>query len=162
MRTQGILLVRDAVSVLNSHSTDSKTNFNVSLGLQLIPTPSGTGMASGRRESRRRLVLALDRFSNALMGNLQRFIEVDDNRGAWTIWTCCVTCLGHLAALCHLVSQTESTLSGSMEDLYDVTLDKLANLARKVHIEEYSQFDVLTGVRISVVVPGKEDTDKEW
>ena len=37
-----------------------------------------------------------------------------------------------------------------MEELCDLTLDKLGNISNEVHIDEYSQFDVLTGVRISV------------
>jgi len=80
------------------------------------------------------------------MGNLQRFIEVRDSSGVGTIWTCCVTCLAHLAALCHFVGQTEPTLRGSMDDLCDLTLDKLGNISREVRIEEYSHFDVLTGI----------------
>ena len=36
-----------------------------------------------------------------------------------------------------------------MDDLCDLTLDKLWDLSREVRIEEYSQFDVLTGVRMS-------------
>jgi len=39
-----------------------------------------------------------------------------------------------------------------MEGLCDLTLDKLGNISSEVHIEEYSHFDVLTGVRISVVL----------
>ena len=82
------------------------------------------------------------------MGNLQRFVEVGDGSGAETIWTCCVTCLGHLAALSHLVSQRELTLRGPMNDLCDLTLGKLGSLSREMHVEVYSHFDVLTGVRI--------------
>ena len=36
-----------------------------------------------------------------------------------------------------------------MDDLYELTLDKLGNLSLQVHIEEYTSFDILTGVRIS-------------
>ena len=95
----------------------------------------------------------MDRFSDALIRNLQRFIEVDDSNGVGTIWTCCITCLGHLAALCHLISHPVPTLIGSMDDLCDLTLDRLANLSREVLIEEYSYFDVLTGVRICDLTP---------
>ena len=87
------------------------------------------------------------------MGNLQRFIEAGDSSGAEMIWTCCVTCLGHLTALSHLVSQRESTLRSSMDGLCDLTLDKLVDLSREVHVEVYSYFDVLTEVRILVVLP---------
>jgi len=86
------------------------------------------------------------------MKNLQRFIEVGDSGGVETIWTCCVTCLGHLTALSHLIGQREPTLlvRGSMDDLYDLTLEKLGDLSREVPVEVYSHFDVLTQVRISL------------
>ena len=87
------------------------------------------------------------------MGNLQRFIEVGDISGVETIWACCVTCLGHLAALSYLISQREPTLRGSMDDLCNLTLEKLGDLSNEVHVEEYSYFDVLTEVRIFVVLP---------
>ena len=97
------------------------------------------------------LVLSLDRFCNAMMDNLERFIELKDTSGVGTIWTSCVTSLGHLAALCHLTGQTVSNLRSSMFELCDLTLDKLVSLSHEVHMEEYSQFDVLTGVRIFTV-----------
>ena len=87
------------------------------------------------------------------MGNLQRFIEIGDNSGVGMIWTCCVVCLGHLAALCHFISQTEPTLRGLMDDLCDLALVNLGNLSNEVRIEEYSRFDALTGVRILTVSP---------
>ena len=39
-----------------------------------------------------------------------------------------------------------------MEDLCDLTLDKLGELSREVYIEDYSYFDVLTGVRVLTVL----------
>ena len=86
------------------------------------------------------------------MENLQGFIQVGDSSGVGMIWTCCVTCLGYLAALCHFISQTEPTLRSSMDGLCDLTLDKLANLSHEVHIEEHSHFDVLTGVCAVIVL----------
>ena len=105
---------------------------------------------NGGRKSRHQLVRALEGFSNSLLGNLERFIDVGDSSGVGTIWTCCVTCLGHLAPLCHLISQREPTLRDSMGDLCDLTLDRLGNVSHEAHIEEYTHFDVLTGVRILV------------
>ena len=81
--------------------------------------------------------------------NLESFVSIGDTSGVETIWTCCIICLAHLAALCHLVSQTDTTSGSSMNGLYDLTLDKLGNLSLEVHIEAYSHFDVLTGVRVS-------------
>ena len=86
------------------------------------------------------------------MGNLQRFIEVKDDSGVETIWTCCVTCLGHLAALCHLISRTEPTLRASMDEMCDLSLGKLGDLSHEVPVEGHSHFDVLTGVRIPAVL----------
>ena len=82
------------------------------------------------------------------MGNLERFIALGDSSGAETIWTCCVTCLAHLAALCHHISQRTPTSNGTMDYLCDLTLNKLGNVSLEVHIEQYTHFDVLTGVRI--------------
>ena len=94
---------------------------------------------------------ALDEFCTDLMGNLEQFITLRDSSGVETIWTSCVTCLAHLAALYHLISQTAQTSSGNMNRLCDVTLEKLANISLEVHIEQYSHFDVLTGVRILTI-----------
>jgi len=76
------------------------------------------------------------------MENLQRFTELGDGSGVETIWTSCVTCLGYLAALSHLISQGEPILRSSMNDLCDLT-----DLSREVHVEAYSYFDALTEVR---------------
>ena len=84
------------------------------------------------------------------MENLQRFIAVRDRNCIETIWTCCVTCLAHLTALSHLISQREPPLERPMNDLYDLTLAKLGDLSREVHIDVHSHFDVLTEVRILV------------
>ena len=92
----------------------------------------------------------MEKFSDALMKNLERFIEVEDISGVETIWTCCITCLGHLSALSHLVGQTVPVLRGSMDGLCDLSLDKLTSLSHEVCIQEYSHFDILTGVRIFV------------
>ena len=83
------------------------------------------------------------------MENLQRFIRVEDTGGAETVWSCCIVCLAHLAALSHLMSQTDSASSGYMNSIYDLTLDKLGNLSLEVHIKHYSNFDLLIGVSIS-------------
>ena len=77
-------------------------------------------------------------------------MEVKDSSGVETIWTCCVMCLAHLAALSHLTGQMELALGGSMNDLCDLTLNRLGTLSREIPIEVYSYFDVLTGVRIRV------------
>ncbi|KAF9783513.1 hypothetical protein BJ322DRAFT_158918 [Thelephora terrestris] len=125
MRTQSVLLVRDAVHALNS-----------------VDQGENTGE---RQRSCHHIVYALDTFSSDLMRNLEYFSSIGDTNDVETIWTCCVICLAHLAALCHFMSQTDTTSSLFMNHLYDLTLEKLCNLSLKVHIESYSPFDVLTG-----------------
>ena len=120
-------------------------------GLRLIVSSLGPWGAGIRRESCHQLVQALDEFSNSLMGNLKYFITLGDSSGVETIWACCVTCLAHLALLCHLVGQREPASSESMGSLCDRTLEKLGNISFEVHIERYSHFDVLTGVCILAV-----------
>jgi len=127
MRTQSILLVRDAIHVLNS-PVDQAEN------------------AGDQQRSCLHLILALDTFSEDLMGNLEQFISMDDTCSIWMVWTCCIMCLAHLAALSHLMSQTDPAWSVSMTSLYDLTLGKLGNLSLEVRIEQYSHFDVLTGI----------------
>ena len=85
------------------------------------------------------------------MMNMENFVSIGDTNGVETIWTCCILCLAHLAALCHFMSRTDTTSSVSMNDLYDLTLDKLGSLSLEVRIEAYSHFDVLTGVRASTI-----------
>lgn len=118
---------------------------------------------NGRRESCHQLALTLDKFCNALMRNMQRFIEVDDSNGVETIWTCCISCLAHLTALSHLIGQSVPTLRSSMDDLYDLTLAKLGNLSREVHVEVYSHSDILTRVRTSVgFAQGEQGTNQGY
>ena len=104
-----------------------------------------------QRESDYQLVRTLDKFCKGLMGNLEQFLALEDSSGVETIWTCCVMCLAHLAALCHLISQTAQTSNKSMDGLCDLTLEKLGNISLEVRIEQYSHLDALTGVRILVV-----------
>ena len=108
-----------------------------------------------QHESDYQLVRTLDEFCEDLMGNLEQFIVLEDSSGVETIWTCCVTCLAHLAALCHLICRTEPASSGSMGRLCDLTLEKLANISLEVRIEQYSHLDVLTGVRILAIFSGR-------
>ena len=90
------------------------------------------------------------------MGSLGRFIGQGGTDGVGSIWTCCIVCLAHLAALCHFVGQVDPALSTPMNHLCDLTLDNLCNLALESHIEECSSFDVLTGVRFSTMVCSSE------
>ena len=151
MRTQSILLVRDAISILSS--VDRETDhLNDRHGKLTNPDPSPEAEnVSYRQTSCLDLVYALDRFSNYLMENLERFVTVGDTGSVETIWACCIICLAHLAALSHLMSQIDSSSGVSMNNLCDLTLGKLGNLSLEVHIDEYSYPDILTGVRICLL-----------
>ena len=94
------------------------------------------------------LVRALDIFSSDLLGNLGRFVAIGDPDSVWMVWSCCVVCLAHLAALYHFMSQTDPAWSSPMKGLYGLTLDKLGNLSLEVRVDVYSHFDFLTGVRV--------------
>ena len=85
------------------------------------------------------------------MENLQSFVTVQDASGVEIIWSCCIICLAHLAALSHLMSQTDPVSSVSMNRLCNIALGNLGNLSLEVHIGAYgySDFDRLTGVGIS-------------
>ena len=94
------------------------------------------------------MVGVLDSFSSSLVENWLRFTNEGDIDGAGIIWTSCIICLAHLAALSHLTSQVDPASSMTMSCLYALTLDKLEKLSLEAHIEEYLNFDVLTEVRI--------------
>jgi hypothetical protein len=78
---------------------------------------------------------------------------VEDTSGVGTIWSCCIICLAHLAALSHLISQTDPDSSAYMNGLCNHTLGQLGNLSIEVHTEGdgYSDLDLLIGVRILFV-----------
>ena len=149
MRTQGILLVRDAIILLNS--ADRKAGWGIPVfSFETDVHPSlETDSVDRLLQSCLYLVHALDRFSGNLMESLQRFVTLGDTSDVQTVWASCIACLAHLAPLCHLLSQADSTLSVPMNDLCDLALGRLGNLSLEVHIEKYSHFDALTGVRVS-------------
>jgi len=106
----------------------------------------------------------MDRVCDGLIGNVQRSVEVGSSSSVEAIWTCCITCLAHLVALSHLLSQGVPNLRSSMDDLCNLTLAKLGDLSREVHIELCSYLDVLTEVdifavflRMSKVLTGNAD-----
>jgi hypothetical protein len=145
MRAQAILLVRDAVPFLNVSSDDGEYASTRSVAA----TQSSPAHESSRwRRSCDRLIPLLDEYSNTLLRNLQRFIEIGDNTGAEIIWSSCIICLTHLTALCELVGRVDSTASSEMDRICDCGLEKLGHLTEDVRSEEYTHLDLLLGVRI--------------
>lgn len=105
-----------------------------------------------QQEPCRQLIRALGGFSNDLMGQLHRFVTEGDGSGVRIIWTCCITSLAHLAALCHLMSRMEPASDVSMDHLYTLAMNRLENLSLDVPIQDYSHFDVLTEVCTLIII----------
>jgi len=95
------------------------------------------------------LVLLLENHSQTLLFNLQRFQELGDKSGAGVIRSSCVNCLAHLAALCEALGQIEGTRT-QFDTLCDSSLERLCELARDMHMEEYTRLDLLLGVRATL------------
>lgn len=149
MRTKSILLARDTILILGS--VNRKAGLKVSTwDFDLFSPSPDTENTSLQQTSSLDLVHTLDRFSTNLMENLEWFVTARDTDGVEMIWTCCIICLAHLAALSHRLSQTDPVSSVSMSRLCSLALSKLGNLSLEVRIGAYgySDFDLLTGVRV--------------
>ena len=88
----------------------------------------------------------LDNHSQTLLFNLQRFQELGDKNGAGTIRSSCVSCFAHLAVLCEVLGRVEPTRT-QLDTLCDLSLERLCELTRDTHMEEYTHLDLLLGVR---------------
>ena len=146
MQTQGILLVKDAILLTNFCSTNR--GYFVPTSTSVNPRYFNTGAKPGEWYLRRdQLVIRLDEYSDTLIRNLQRFLEIGDNRGAEVIQRSCVTCLAHLAVLCDLTSGLEPNSKPQMDAICDSSLERLSHLARSMRIDRYTYLDILLGVR---------------
>lgn len=146
MRTQGILLVKDATLLV-----DRCLNGGRSSNLVISPTDprcSVTGVKPGQRKRTcDELANRLDEYSNALLQNIRRFIEIGDNHGAEIIQSSCVGCLAHLAVLCDLSSRLEPNSKPKMDATCDSALVRLGSLTQEMDFDEYSYLDLLLRVR---------------
>ena len=153
MRTQGILLVRDAIFLLNVPPIDGKcyVSISVSSGQILILPAPGTKQGSWRR-SCDQAVASLEEFSQNLLKNISRFRDHGDKPRADAIGSSCIPCLAHLAALYELVCQ-KGPGAGEMYDLCDLALQRLGMLTSELHFDEYTYLDLLLGVRLPSCFP---------
>lgn len=110
------------------------------------PQPISAQKSGQWRQSCDQVITLLDGYSDTLLHNLRRFIEIGDNGGAEIIWSSCIACLAHLTALCELVGRTEPTASLAMNALCDSSLEKLGHLTEDMRLEEYTYLDLLLGV----------------
>jgi len=140
------LLVKDATLLINLCLTNGGSS-------RLVISPTDpryfvTGVNPGQwKWICDELVTRLDEYSNALLQNIRRFIEIGDSRGAEIIQSSCVGCLAHLAVLCDLVGRLEHNSKPQMDAVCDSSLVRLGHLTQEMDFDEYSHFDVLLRVR---------------
>ena len=145
MRTQGILLVRDAVLIMSFCSADSKLSY---FPVRLIdPLCFVTGVKPDRwKQIRDDLVTRLDEYSNTLLRNVRTFLQIGDTQGAEIIQSSCVGCLAHLAVLCDLISRSEPNSKLRMDTICDSSLERLGRLTEDMSFDGYTYFDLLLRV----------------
>ena len=150
MRTQGILLVRNAIVLSNNLPIDGEHCVHI---LSWFPaekpnfTNPGTKLRSWR-QSCDQVLASLEEFSQKLLDKGKRFREHGGKVGADIICSSCITCVAHLAALCEVVCRTDPD-AREMYNLCDSVLQRLGMLTSEFHPEEYMHFDLLLGVRHS-------------
>ena len=66
------------------------------------------------------------------------FLEVGDSQGAEIIQSSYVTCLVHLAELCHLISGLEPNSKPRMDNVCDLLLEQLGYLTRGMSANGYT------------------------
>ena len=92
---------------------------------------------------RDQLVTRLDEYSDTLLQHLQRFLDVEDRRGAEVIQRSCIACLAHLAAFCDLTSRLEPNSKPQMDAVCDSSLERLGHLTQDMRIDGYTYLDIL-------------------
>ena len=150
MRTQGILLVRDAVLLLSVPPTDGECYVSTPAGSGRSLTLSVPGAKPGPwRRSCDKILVSLEEFSRSLLDNVKIFRKHGDKSGADVISSNCIACLAHLAVLCEVVCQTDP-LSREAYSLCDSALQRLGMLTSEFNSDEYTHLDLLLGVRLSL------------
>ena len=157
MRTQGVLLVKDTILLITLCSTDGRSS-------RLVVYPSRPRLVTGAKPGQWKeiydeLAVHLDEYSDTLLHNARRFIEVGDSLGAEIIQSSCVGCLAHLAVLCDLVSRLEPDLKPRADAVCDSSLERLGCLTQEMNFNEYTYLDLLLRVRHPVSHSWRGQTD---
>ena len=152
MRTQGILLVRDAILLLavlpvDGESYSSITSVGFVWGLTLPPPGVKLGLW---RQSCEKSLASLEGFSQKLLGNVKTFRQYGSTSATDVIANSCIACLAHLAVLCEVVCRTEPVTEGIF-GLCDSALRRLGMLTYDLYLEEYTYLDLLLGVRRYII-----------
>ena len=144
MRTQGILLVRDAIVAFCS-ADSALSYFTIDL---VVTSHFVTGAEPDQwRQLCEELVPRLDEYSDTLLRNGRAFLQIGDTQGAEIIQSSCVGCLAHLAVLCDLVSHLEPKSKALMDVICDSSLERLGQLTQEMSFDRYTYFDLLLRVR---------------
>ena len=147
MRTQGILLVRDAIMLLTFLPVDGEHSES---GSPVIQPKSNSAVPGARlglwRRSCDRVIASLDEFSQNLLDNVTTFRERGDASGVDVIGSSCITCLAHLAVLYEVVGRMDPDAK-EVYNLCDLALQRLGRLTIDLRFEEYTYLDLLLGVR---------------
>ena len=149
MRTQGILLVKDAVLIMPFCSADSGLS-QCSVNLIDLPCFVTEVKPEQWKQICVELVTCLNKYSDTLLHQVQTFLQIGDTQGAEIIQSSCVGCLAHLAALCDLVGRLDHNSKHQMDIVCDSSLERLGRLTQEMSFEGYTYFDLLLRVRHQV------------
>ena len=153
MRTQGILLVKDAILLLRAllayRSVAHLSQFRLESNLMAADVKLGPW-----RQSCHRALASLEELSQRPLENVKRAREYGDKGGADVISSSSITCLEHLAILYEAVCQTNPAAE-EINGLCDLVLQPLGVLTSELsHLDEYTHLDLLLGVRPCLWFPG--------
>jgi hypothetical protein len=157
MRTQGILLIKDAALFMSITSAEGGLSHPVVSPSDPLCFGIGT-RPSQWKEICDELVTRLDRYSNVLLRNIRAFTEAGDNYGAEIIQGSCIPCLAYLAALCGFASRLEPNSGLQVHVICDSSLERLGRLTQEMKFDEYTYLDVLLRVRH----PGGRQHSRRW
>jgi len=109
-------------------------------------------------------VTHLDEYSDTLLRNIQRFLEIGDSLGAKTIQSSCIGCLAHLAALCELISWVDPDSKPQMDIICDSSLERLGHLTQSVDFDDTNSWNTHTliccsGYVMKSIIPDSKRID---
>ena len=93
------------------------------------------------------MISNLRQYSETLLRNIRRFVDIGDSLGTEIIQNGCICCLSHLAVLCDLIGQLEPNSKPHMDDICDWSLERLGDLTEEMRFDEYTYLDLLLRVR---------------
>ena len=152
MRTQGILLVRDAILLLGLLAADGERHTSTSsidFGWGLTWSALGVKLDSFWRQSCDKILAPLEGYSQNLHRHTRRFRDNDDKNRADVVGSSCIACLAHLAILYEVICRKDPA-AGEMYALCDSALQRLGMLASELQLDEYTYLDLLLAVRPSL------------